>query len=182
MATNIARVIGERIREIRQKKGLTLQDLSRKTRISISMLSKIEKCQTLPPISTYANIASALEAPLGDLILNGENQDEVSLVKAGERPLVSAGSYRASPLAYRMRNKKMEPFIFHYPESEKFSEFRHQNEELIFIIEGAIEFKYRDKIVVLEEGDCIYLKPYVPHGSRPLNNKKAVAIVVQTSY
>ena len=52
--------IGKKIREIRRRDGLTLNEISKKTKISVSMLSKIENAQTSPPISTYTNIADAL--------------------------------------------------------------------------------------------------------------------------
>jgi transcriptional regulator with XRE-family HTH domain len=181
MEEDIAKKIGERIRKIRQMRNLTLKALAEITGISISMISKIENCQSLPSISTYANIASALNIPLGELVSDGKTDERVSIVKADDRPIISEEGYHASPLAYKIKNKKMEPFIFYYPKSNNFSCLKHSNEEVIFIIDGEIEFQYFNTILKLKKGDCVYLKGNVPHGSRASSGKDAKAIIIQSN-
>ena len=174
--------IGEKIREVRQKKGLTLKKLSEKSGISVSMISKIETAQTSPPISTYANIASALETSLGDLITNDSQEPDISIVKFAERPVISRGPYIGSPLAFKKNKKKMEPFIIDYPIGQKAPQiFQHEKEEMLFIIKGTIEFKFGEKTFVLKKGDCAYFNGNIQHGGRALNGRKATAIVIQSN-
>ena len=182
MVDDTIKKIGEKIREVRQKKGLTLKKLSEKSGISVSMISKIETAQTCPPISTYANIASALETSLGNLITNDLQEPDISIVRSTERTVISRGSYIGSPLAFKKNKKKMDPFIFEYPVGHKVSEiFQHENEEMLFVIKGAIEFKYGEKTIVLKKGDCTYFNGKVPHRGRALNNRSATALVVQSN-
>ena len=76
----------------------------------------------------------------------------------------------------------MEPFIFDYPIREKVSQiFQHEKEEMLFVIEGTIEFKFGEKTLVLNKGDCAYFNGNIQHGGRALNGRKATAIVIQSN-
>ena len=182
MANGLVKKIGEKIRKIRQINSLTLRDLSGKTGISVPMISKIETGQTSPSISTYANIASGLGISLGTLITDDLQDADISIVRSTERPVISRGSYIGSPLAFKKYKKKMEPFIFEYPVKKNISEvFQHENEEMIFVLKGTIEFKYGEKKVVLKKGDCVYFNGNTPHRGIALNGRAATAIVIQSN-
>jgi len=181
MAKDIAKKIGEKIRAVRQQKGFTLKELSEKSGISTSMISKIETAQTLPPISTYANIASGLGISFGELFQLDLQEPDISIVRSRDRQVISRGTYVGSPLAYQKRQKKMEPFLFEYPIRGNFPNFHHDNEEMIFVIEGKLEFKYGEEKIILEMGDCVYFNGKIPHGGRALNNKGAKALIVQST-
>jgi len=182
MVDDTIKKIGEKIRKIRRRNGLTLKKISEKTGISVSMISKIETAQSSPPISTYTNIASALEISLGDLIVNDVQEPDISIVRSTERTIISRGPYIGSPLAFKKSKKKMEPFIINYTVLKKIPViFQHENEEIIFVIKGAIEFKYGEKTMVLKKGDCAYFNGNIPHGGKALNGRGATAIVVQSN-
>ena len=61
------RAIGESIRGIRKDKGLTLKQMARRTGLSISLLSQIERAESSPSISSLYKIAVALETRIRDL-------------------------------------------------------------------------------------------------------------------
>jgi transcriptional regulator with XRE-family HTH domain len=60
----MATSIGERIKQIRIERKMTLANLSEKTNISVSYLSQIERDKTTPSLASLAEIASALETNL----------------------------------------------------------------------------------------------------------------------
>jgi transcriptional regulator with XRE-family HTH domain len=181
MAVDIAKKIGEKIRVVRRQKGLTLKELSEKSGISTSMISKIETAQTLPPISTYDNIASGLAISFGELFQLDAQEPDISIVRSHDRQVISRGTYVGSPLAYQKRQKKMEPFLFEYPVGGDFPNYHHDNEEMIFVIEGKLEFKYGEEKIILDVGDCVYFNGKIPHGGRALNNNGAKALIVQSA-
>jgi len=65
------KVIGDTIRTIRKEKELTLKQMSRRTGLSISLLSQIERAESSPSISSLYKIAVALDARIQDLF--GDN-------------------------------------------------------------------------------------------------------------
>ncbi|MEZ4226777.1 MAG: response regulator [Polyangiaceae bacterium] len=65
------KIIGDTIRTMRKSKELTLKQMSRRTSLSISLLSQIERAESSPSISSLYKIAVALETKIQDLF--GDN-------------------------------------------------------------------------------------------------------------
>jgi DNA-binding NtrC family response regulator len=61
------RVIGDTVRLLRKDKDLTLKQMSRRTNLSVSLLSQIERAESSASISSLFRIATALDARIQDL-------------------------------------------------------------------------------------------------------------------
>ncbi|NOU33226.1 MAG: response regulator [Polyangiaceae bacterium] len=61
------RAIGDTIRQMRKEKDLTLKQMARRTGLSVSLLSQIERAESSASISSLYKIAIALEARIRDL-------------------------------------------------------------------------------------------------------------------
>jgi DNA-binding NtrC family response regulator len=59
--------IGRQIRDLRKGRGLTLRQLSRRTNLSVSLLSQIERAESSASVSSLFKVATALDVPLTDL-------------------------------------------------------------------------------------------------------------------
>ena len=64
---SLHRVIGETIRKLRKDPDLTLKQLARRTSLSVSLLSQIERAESSASIGSLYKIASALDAKVQDL-------------------------------------------------------------------------------------------------------------------
>jgi DNA-binding NtrC family response regulator len=64
------KIIGDTIRSMRKDKELTLKQMSRRTGLSISLLSQIERAESSPSISSLYKIAMALDSKIQDLFGN----------------------------------------------------------------------------------------------------------------
>ena len=67
VATLSARVLGQRIRQMRTRRGLTQQDLAGED-YSKSYISAIEQGKTRPSLEALQRLASRLETPAGVLL------------------------------------------------------------------------------------------------------------------
>lgn len=63
----LQRVIGDTIRNLRKDKGLTLKQMSKRTGLSVSLLSQIERAESWASIPSLYTIAVALDAKMKDL-------------------------------------------------------------------------------------------------------------------
>ena len=63
----LQRVIGNTIRNLRKDKGLTLKQMSKRTGLSVSLLSQIERAESWASIPSLYTIAVALESKMKDL-------------------------------------------------------------------------------------------------------------------
>ena len=60
--------IGRSIRDLRKARGLTLKQVARRTRLSVSLLSQIERAESSASVSSLFKVAGALDVRLTDLL------------------------------------------------------------------------------------------------------------------
>lgn len=177
--------IGARIRSIRNKKRLKLDDLSRATNLSKGLLSKIENGKVSSPVSTLALIAEALGVNLSVLVDDGDDQPPCTYVLVKKKDRLRLSMEPATfglcleMLAQEKPNKLMEPSIL-YLESGRTEPviFVHPGEEMIYVLQGKMEFTYGEDIFLMEEGDSIYLDATVPHGGRNVADTELKVLMV----
>ena len=180
--------LGQKIKTLRQRKGLSLQQMAEKTSFSKPLLSQIENDVVAPPIATLMRISKALGINIGYFFLEDESGKKAVVVRRNERKQVfrrihedpgKVGYYYES-LAYPKGDKHMEPFQiqFEVKQKEDLIFFTHQGEEFIYVLEGQLEFNYEDDVFLLEAGDSLYFDSNIPHAFRATGKKKALAIDV----
>ena len=87
--------------------------------------------------STYDNLAKGMGISLSELFVESNEDDNLSVVQAGERQVIARTNYVAFPLSRLLTDKKMEPFYCEYQPNRKFGRPNtHENQELIYILEG----------------------------------------------
>lgn len=59
--------IGRNIRELRKARNLTLKQMARRTKLSVSLLSQIERAESSASVSSLFKVATALDVPITEL-------------------------------------------------------------------------------------------------------------------
>ena len=179
--------IGRKIRELRKKAGLVLQDLSDRTGLSKPLLSQVERGVVSPPIATLLKISKALSVNIGFFFQDNYLEEKVVLVRRDESKVIDSryfgreeSGYYYEALAYKKSKKNMEPFLveFKRKKPEKLSYFSHEGEEFIYLLEGTLEFRTENEQYVLNPGDSLYFESSIPHAYRALERKNARALTV----
>jgi len=181
--------LGNKIRRLRRKKTLTLQNVSDLSGLSKSLLSQIENSFTAPPIATLLKISRALEVKIGYFFQDPPLSSRIAVVRRKDRkktvPLHSRANgtkvgYQYESLAYPMAEKKMEPFMIEieHRKPEDMIFYHHRGEEFLFVLEGRMEFRGADRVIKLDSMDCLYFDSSIPHALRGLDGKPAKAIGV----
>jgi len=183
--------IGKKIKEIRESKGMSLQELSKLTGFSSAILSQIENHLESPSLGTLFKIAKALDVSIG-LFFGIEEEFPFWITKKGEgvkiarfasKDGITRYGYTYQSLGIGKKNRKMEPFIVILePETIKNEKpYAHEGEEFIYVLEGKIEVilgKNKEVKDVLEEGDCIYYDSTLPHLIRCVGDKAVILAVI----
>ncbi len=174
--------IGRRIKVSRINKKFTLEQLATQTGFTKGYLSRIEKSEKSPPLSTLGIIARVLGITISFLVGEEEQKTSFGIVKKGERPLIARGTaleYSYEAVAHTFPNKKMEPFILTLPlKPRKKTIHQHEGEELLFVLEGTMNFLLGTREYILEEGDCIYFDSGLPHFGESVGRKEAKCFMV----
>jgi transcriptional regulator with XRE-family HTH domain len=172
---SLERYLGNTIRELRLKHGLTIAEVAEQIGISRGMLSKIENAQTATSLDTIARLANALGVSLFTLFRN-YNMPEggAQLVKQGEgMEVVRRGTKRGHTyhlLAYDQGPLKLfEPFLITMDDaSEVFPTFEHPGVEFIHMLDGKLEYRHGQYTYLLEPGDSLTFRGDIPHGPEKL--------------
>lgn len=179
--------IGKKIRELRKRAGLVLQDLSNRTGLSKALLSQVEKEVVSPPIATLLKISKALHVSIGFFFQDGDPEEKVVLVRRNESKVIDSrhfgretGGYYYEALAYKKLRKHMEPFLVELKRKHaaELSYFSHEGEEFIYLLKGRLEFRTQTERFVLEPGDSLYFESSLPHAYRALGRENAKALTV----
>jgi transcriptional regulator with XRE-family HTH domain len=162
--------LGARIREAREMRQLTLEDLSSRSGISVDRLKRVESNRAIPPLGELVRLGKALEMEMGYFISDGVDK-RMCVVRAESRPKVARRSQKASEqygyvyesLAPEKAKRLMEPFLVTLT-STKFAEpSTHDGQEFIFVLEGKVRAKVGEEVEVLSPGDAIYYDSSEPH-------------------
>ena len=179
--------IGKNIQKIRIESNISQERLAEISGLTKGYISKIEKSDKAPPLSTLSKIAHALNVDITILMAEDlESPEDVNLclVRKGEGKKISSatlGGYHYEALAYRKTGKNMEPFIL-MPAFDEKAIFIHDGEEFMYTLDGVHEFTYNNKKYILHEGDSVYFDSRIPHTGRSIGKQKAKILAVMYSY
>src|SRR2546425_12117231 len=67
-------VIGERLRALREQKGLSLGDIEKRSGLRRPYISRVEHGHTVPSIDSLERMARALEVPLHEVFYEGKGR------------------------------------------------------------------------------------------------------------
>jgi len=178
--------VGQRVRLIREQKGLTLADLAQRTGLDEQVLSEIEEESVSPPLGLLVRLGKALEMKFGTLIASGEDRP-YTVVRVAERRKMSRYAsqrgtrygYTYQALAPQKKDRSMEPFLVTLePVDEDVPPSTHDGEEFIFVLEGAMEAVIGDSKEILKPGDAIYYDSTQPHLVRPFGRNPVRILAV----
>ena len=164
--------VGERIKELRERKGLSLKEVADLTGFSTALLSQMENHLVSPSLGTIIKLARALSVKVGDFL--GETAGEpFTIVRKDERKKVSRFAskegvkygYSYESLGFDKKDRHMEPFIVTLePATVKAAKTSvHEGEEFIFVLEGEMEVILGNHTDILYPGDSIYYDSTIPH-------------------
>lgn len=176
-------MLGQKIREVRQGRGLTLKELAKKTGLTAGYISQIERDIIDPSLSSLRKISMALGVPIYTFMANG-GKDHI-LTRSDKRrklDLPNSGIIYEflTPMASdREAQTKME-IIYYQLEPENWSSedyIVHNADECIFIIQGSIELYLGEKKYIVTQGDSIYIRENIPHRFfNPSKSQKVIGI------
>jgi transcriptional regulator with XRE-family HTH domain len=165
---------GAALKALRIKHGWTLAEVSQRTGLPTSTLSKIENDKMSLSFDKLARLSSGLQIDIAALFrgTNGEDRQagvsgRRSIVRTGEGKAIETRNYSHLYPAWDLLNKKIIPIVaeLRARSVEEFGELiRHPGEEYTFVLEGEVDF-YTSLYapVRLNTGDSIYFDSGMGH-------------------
>ncbi len=179
--------IGEKIRNLRIKKKMSIEDVAEKSGISESLLSGIEDQSISPPLGNIISLAEVFRVTVGELF-DDSADSPFCIVRSDDRKTVSrfssangkSGGYSYESLGHQKQNRQMEPFLVTLTPTDpaKVEPNQHVGEEIIFVLEGQVKVSLAEHTDILNPGDSIYYDSTLPHIVSCHGNKPATILAV----
>jgi transcriptional regulator with XRE-family HTH domain len=159
---------GEKIRAVRERRGLTLKDVAEKAGVSESLVSQIERNRVSPAIDTLLSLADALDLDLEYLFSGCRRDRSIHVARKGEfysftRPGVLyerlaqvEGDERAGIEAYKIT-------IEAGAKTNSSREYGHPGWELGVVESGKAELTLGNEVYKLRQGDSVSFRADSPH-------------------
>lgn len=157
---------GEKIRSVREKRGLTLKAVAQAIGVSESLISQIERNKVAPAVDTLLDIAALLNLDLEYLFSEYKKPGDVTVMKAGDRPRFQEGG---ASYEFLSRAQEGDQGIEAYnlelsPGGIKGSpDYGHVGKEMGILLQGSGELRCGGQVYPLEAGDSVSFSSDVPH-------------------
>ena len=174
---------GEKLRSIRERKGLTLKDVAEMVSVSESLISQIERNKVSPSMDTLLTIADVLDIDFEFLFRDYKRNRQVDIVRAGKGNRIvqpDVTYHQLSMMPEGDDDHAVEAFLLEVsPGGEKGDlEYGHTGKELGILLEGEGELAYGTSRYKLGAGDSISFSSDNPHTLRNTGKKVLKAIWV----
>nr|WP_246329426.1 XRE family transcriptional regulator [Chthonobacter rhizosphaerae] len=167
--------MGQRVRDLRAARRLSLRDLAERCGTSASFLSQLERGLTGASTSTLNQLAAALGISVADLF-EGRSAAVHTVLKRSLRPaLPSTEGCRKTLLSSRpVRNFEVYIGEFEIGGSTGPDLYTHgKAQEMLTVLRGVVEVSLGEARYILEEGDSIEYGTDTPHRTVNVGNGRA---------
>ena len=179
----LASEFGRRVRTLRDRSELTLEELATRSGVSRAMLSKVERGEKSPTIGVAKRIAHALDTTLSFLTGGVEDRQAVIIVRRDQRHVFhdSETGFERHLLSPTMVGSRVELLQHWLPagvSTGMMPAYRSGTEKHIAVADGELIVSLPGQEVHLAEGDALFFEAKVEHGFSNRSKKRCSYYVV----
>jgi transcriptional regulator with XRE-family HTH domain len=171
--------IGEKLRELRKSKGLSIRKVSEDTGFSVSFLSKLENGKSSITIKNLLKLLGYYGVTLPDIFSGSVTRK--TAFRREDRKKVDSPEAVTLELLVDEPGVAMEPLLGTFKPGSRYEDsIEHGGEEVALVLKGEFRFELGDTAHHLREGDCVYFKGEEPHGWENLSDGEGQLLMVIT--
>ena len=171
--------VGNKLRTVREERGLSQRELAQRAGISTNAISLIERDENSPSVSTLQSLAAALNVKMS-YFFDDQEPTQILHVKAQNRPVISSKGVQIEGLGGKLNYQEMEPFLVSLKPDSGSGERQvvHTGHELVYCLSGKVEYLIDGQIYSLEVGDVLLFEAQLPHLWRNVTDEDATLLLV----
>jgi transcriptional regulator with XRE-family HTH domain len=172
------------IKELRSKRGLTLEEMAKRSGCTPGFVSQLENNKATPSITTLYSIAKALGVNVIDFFPH--SIDSAKVIRHDHR---ESFHFEGSIIVYSLLSTKfhhgaLATFLLTFNPADQAlptDELRmHMGEEFVYILDGVLRLWIGDGFYDLYAGDSAYFVSTTKHRLENLSNQPVVALSMIT--
>lgn len=150
--------IGSKIKRLRRKNQLTLEDVANRCELSKGFLSQVENNLSSPSITTLEDILEVLGSSLPEFFSQGETEESAIVYTQSDYFENEQEDYKIRYLVPNAQKNLMEPIhLTLNPKGKSEVVPPHEGEDFGYILEGEITVVYGDEKIPAKAGDSFYV-------------------------
>ena len=154
--------IGKRIKRLRTKNGLTLEELANRSELTKGFLSQVERDLTSPSITNLSNIVEALGVTLGEFFKESASTQKV--FAQDDFFIQEEDGYTIDWIVPNAQKNQMEPILIEIEPQGKSKVIEpHEGEEFGYVIKGSVQLVLEEESLVVNKGQTFYLEGNQTH-------------------
>jgi transcriptional regulator with XRE-family HTH domain len=176
--------VGERLRELREERNISMRTLAARSGLSANALSMIERGKASPSVSTLYKLAEALGVSITSFFATEIERKQVVFLKSDERPHVSFSRGIFEGLGGESFVGRVEPFMLTLENSANSGprSMSHTGHEFVFCLRGELEYQVERQIFQLGPGDSLLFAAHLKHKWKNPGRNVASAIIVISGF
>ncbi|MEV6770348.1 helix-turn-helix transcriptional regulator [Nocardia sp. NPDC051030] len=155
--------LGDVVHHRRLTAKLTLAQLAEQTALSQSFLSQLENGRTNTSLRSLQRIADALQTTATELLSEADTAPSDVVVRAGDDTGLTQAERDGSVRSLVHGGRDLRALEFTGGKDRGEREFAHDNDELIYVVRGAITVASSDEEITLSTGDTYYCAAGTKH-------------------
>ncbi|TYL95480.1 cupin domain-containing protein [Bradyrhizobium rifense] len=160
--------LGETVRLLRQRAGLSIQDVANKTGLSNGMISQLERARAMPSIRTLRLLSIALDVPISYFFETSDPAADVQryIVRKNNRRLLrltASGVVKEALTPEGTGQLELYELTLNPGASSGTDFLQHTGEKAGYILSGSLRLWLDNEAHVLEAGDSFRFPSIVPH-------------------
>lgn len=177
--------ISNKIRLFRKERGMTLQELADKAKVSKGLISQIENSRTIPSLLVLIDIVLALEIDLNHFFkgIGNDANGPLILVKRKEE-FETFEKESAEGFLYQriftktFKNATVDIVLLELAKDAKRPMVETEAFEFKYILRGKVEYIFPDRTIELNEGDAMLFDGRISHNPRTVSKENALILIV----
>ena len=176
--------IGERLRELRESRNISMRSLATKSGLSANALSMIERGKASPSVSTLYKLAEALGISITSFFGSDPKRQQVVYLKADERARIAFTRGVFEGLGGEQFAGKVEPFMLTLENSANSGphNMSHSGHEFVFCLRGELEYQVERQVYQLKAGDSLLFAAHLKHKWKNPGRNVATALIIISGF
>jgi transcriptional regulator with XRE-family HTH domain len=172
--------VGLHLKELRSQRGLSLRALAELCDLSPNTISLIERGETSPSVSTLSRLAMALGVPITAFFTEPIEKREVILTRSDQRARSGSAKVVLESIGYGLEQQACDPFMVTLEAGASSGDkvMIHSGHELVFCVEGTLEYEIDGEKYHLMPGDALLFHADLPHRWRNANRQPVRFLLV----
>ena len=155
---------GARLRELRLKRGWTLEELACRCGLSRAFLSRLESGGRQASIAAALTLARIFNVSIASLFESEPAAEPCVIVRAADAGVKSMNGLKYVTLSHAGRFYNLQPIKVIVPAARRGAEhYHHDGEEWIYVLAGSLTLSLAGKMYDLEPGDAAHFDSRLPH-------------------